>query len=258
MAVLIAILLPALSKARASAWRTQCASNMRSIMHAFTMYSMDYDGYFPPCDMQDYSTLNPAVVRSFAWPAYRFAGQYIGNDARDVEGHVSNLTMFCPGVERRRPSNPQYGEYTYDMGIGYNGRWDSLIAWRFRPVSLPAVPPGTRDASVIPLKVMRFKDAASVIVLADVLPDYQFSNGASAYKWAKMYYDDLGGFAGTGPGMAFSYRHLQTCNVAFADGHVESFRSEEEDSTNFEGQKNRGLHKAILDKIVTYKATGRD
>ena len=47
IAVLISILIPALSKARESANRTKCASNMRQIMYACTMYSNDNkQGYF--------------------------------------------------------------------------------------------------------------------------------------------------------------------------------------------------------------------
>jgi prepilin-type N-terminal cleavage/methylation domain-containing protein/prepilin-type processing-associated H-X9-DG protein len=47
IAILIAILMPALTKARESANRTKCASNMRQIMYACVMYSNDNkQGYF--------------------------------------------------------------------------------------------------------------------------------------------------------------------------------------------------------------------
>jgi prepilin-type N-terminal cleavage/methylation domain-containing protein/prepilin-type processing-associated H-X9-DG protein len=47
IAVLIGILLPALSKARALASKTKCLSNVRQIGLAMVMYTMDNKGYFP-------------------------------------------------------------------------------------------------------------------------------------------------------------------------------------------------------------------
>jgi type II secretory pathway pseudopilin PulG len=47
IAVLIAILMPALTKAREQANRTKCASNIRQIMYACVMYSNDNkEGYY--------------------------------------------------------------------------------------------------------------------------------------------------------------------------------------------------------------------
>jgi prepilin-type N-terminal cleavage/methylation domain-containing protein/prepilin-type processing-associated H-X9-DG protein len=47
IAVLIAILLPALAKARDSAIRVQCASNLRQIGIAIQLYSNDNNGFYP-------------------------------------------------------------------------------------------------------------------------------------------------------------------------------------------------------------------
>src|SRR4051812_19005375 len=47
IAVLIGILLPALSKAREQAKKTQCMSNMRQIATAMIMYANDNKGFLP-------------------------------------------------------------------------------------------------------------------------------------------------------------------------------------------------------------------
>jgi len=47
IAVLIAILLPALNRAREQAKLVQCASNMRQIGQYFNLYAADYNGYYP-------------------------------------------------------------------------------------------------------------------------------------------------------------------------------------------------------------------
>src|SRR2546428_7716410 len=46
--VLIAVLLPALARAREHAVRTQCAANLRSLGQALTMYTQQH-GYYPGC-----------------------------------------------------------------------------------------------------------------------------------------------------------------------------------------------------------------
>jgi len=48
IAVLISLLLPALSAAKARSWQTQCLSNNRQIILAWTMYTHDNDGSIPP------------------------------------------------------------------------------------------------------------------------------------------------------------------------------------------------------------------
>src|SRR5690348_8706217 len=49
IAVLIGILLPTLGRARESANRTQCLSNLRQLSGAFVMYSNENKGWLPRC-----------------------------------------------------------------------------------------------------------------------------------------------------------------------------------------------------------------
>lgn len=60
IALLIAILLPALSGARRQAQGVQCSSNMRQIGMAFLLYAQDNKGYICPADLPwNYNTTNP-------------------------------------------------------------------------------------------------------------------------------------------------------------------------------------------------------
>jgi prepilin-type N-terminal cleavage/methylation domain-containing protein len=68
IALLIAILLPTLSKAREQAKSTVCKSNLRQIYHELEIYSMNWQGWmFPPGLGKD-----PGVPRDQRWPAQVF------------------------------------------------------------------------------------------------------------------------------------------------------------------------------------------
>lgn len=67
IAILIALLIPALSRARASAITTACLSNLRQIGIAFNQYSVDNHGWLPsPGPNRDFR-LAPGAI-SLTWP----------------------------------------------------------------------------------------------------------------------------------------------------------------------------------------------
>src|SRR5215213_692210 len=48
IAILAAILFPVFAQARDKARQTTCTSNLRQIGNVLLMYTMDYDGWYPP------------------------------------------------------------------------------------------------------------------------------------------------------------------------------------------------------------------
>jgi type II secretory pathway pseudopilin PulG len=48
IAILTAVLLPVLSRARAKSYQATCTSNLRQIYVAYTLYERDWNGQFPP------------------------------------------------------------------------------------------------------------------------------------------------------------------------------------------------------------------
>ena len=66
IAVLIGILLPALSKARAQAKVISCQANMREIGTAFQMYSIQWKGSLPP-GFYEITPTPPSTVAVVRW-----------------------------------------------------------------------------------------------------------------------------------------------------------------------------------------------
>ncbi len=91
IAILIAMLLPALNKARKQAQEVQCASNLRQMGLALTMY-IDDTGYYPGCRWEG-SRDNPSTAApNFAvWPTR--LRMYMGN-----QQGVQNV-FYCPSED---------------------------------------------------------------------------------------------------------------------------------------------------------------
>jgi prepilin-type N-terminal cleavage/methylation domain-containing protein/prepilin-type processing-associated H-X9-DG protein len=92
IAILAAMLLPALGSARNRAWRVQCASQQRQLGLGFTMFAADNDDRFPPAGygVSDTSQL--------AWDCW--IHRYIGGNAPDPSLiNALTPTVFAPKIE---------------------------------------------------------------------------------------------------------------------------------------------------------------
>lgn len=104
IALLIAILLPALKQARESATRVQCLSQVRQVTIATANYAADEGGWHPYRPAIGYtphlmkSVPNVDLNESFIFP-------YLGSQ------QVRDQVMFCPGplADARNADSSQYG-----------------------------------------------------------------------------------------------------------------------------------------------------
>src|SRR3954469_17854657 len=74
IAILAALLLPALAEAKEKARRIKCMSNLRQIGIAFRVFAMEHDGYYPwHIDPADGGTFGPDAGK--AWKNYNAAAE---------------------------------------------------------------------------------------------------------------------------------------------------------------------------------------
>jgi prepilin-type N-terminal cleavage/methylation domain-containing protein len=117
IAVLISILLPALSKATETARAAQCASNLHQIGIAVQAYAQDNGGYYPMREDYIYATGQlagpPGTV--FGWVGQRGSLRgYTGFDAmtRYLNKYFNIVSANSPVPVAACPSDLAYGDYS--------------------------------------------------------------------------------------------------------------------------------------------------
>jgi prepilin-type N-terminal cleavage/methylation domain-containing protein/prepilin-type processing-associated H-X9-DG protein len=106
IAILAAMLLPALAKSKAKAQQIACASNLKQDGMAILMYTQDFQEYLPgPCTTAQSAAYNLQLNSNLAY----FLATYTGNkDPQSVGLFATNYvkTLFCPGFGQFSTADP--------------------------------------------------------------------------------------------------------------------------------------------------------
>lgn len=129
IAILAAMLLPALAGAKVKAQRAQCMNQMRQCGLGFPQYSADHNGLMPPAGWA--SGANTAPGFQISWDSY--INRYIGGNASDLDMQVGTmwqgeapLVLVCPADKFPKVNwcgglNPWFAMRSYSMvGCGPN------------------------------------------------------------------------------------------------------------------------------------------
>ena len=148
IAILAALLLTALSQAKQSASKIQCASNLKQWGIAVNMYAGDNQGRFPDLSYKD-SAGNLTGAHDLSWmPVYfntSFFPSYLMTNHPGIKGSVRPTidVLYCPtdlfhrAIDANPPPNYQTNLIGYNYlpgrdapgGVTYNYDSDGLGAW---------------------------------------------------------------------------------------------------------------------------------
>jgi prepilin-type N-terminal cleavage/methylation domain-containing protein len=132
IAVLIAILLPSLGRAREQSKTVKCAANLRSIYQAVTIYETAFDGYMMPerAGVEHISTDESRWFGGYELGAIFTGTGGISNDTDSRRGAIAarvRQILDCPAMTH--PAGERWtADYTYNQCMGdhrfYGGNGD--------------------------------------------------------------------------------------------------------------------------------------
>ncbi|MFN4227281.1 MAG: prepilin-type N-terminal cleavage/methylation domain-containing protein [Candidatus Ratteibacteria bacterium] len=184
IAILAAMLLPALSKARENARRAVCMNNLKQVGLALFMYVEDYGEYFP----RPYLRVEPLlfIAKSRDWNG----GGYIPNSNWNTDwGQYYPPILNCPS-DRRLDHGYRMRSYCVNRAV---------YEW----------PTGTTSS----LKVSRIKNPTQFIIATESLG----WAGVESFAWDYGFFERLKKNSDGGNLMTL---HNGGANFLFGDGHV--------------------------------------
>ena len=207
IAILAALLLPTLSRAKASAHLVKCASNLRQIGIASSMYVADFGSYpvyyerLPP-GMDPYWTgkLAPYCSKSWSDEIYRCPGNPFRASWRSVDG--TWVEIYAMNYDINSFGVGYYNPYGLSVRVGREARFN------------PGYSSCKESQVVSPSEMIGYSD---------------FFPGLSSYL---QLYGDYHWNVKDGPGeniklsrRLIERRHKGLWNTVFVDGHIEAFKT---------------------------------
>ncbi len=144
ISVLIAMLLPALNKAREAANRVACASNLRQMGQGVMLYTNEYRGYLPCATATDSADFyGPYYYDSFITQIAHVLGQ-LNNDPHGIHGSPTSRMYICPTDTSPYYFHPHtwdgfYSSYgaNYEMFFYYSTATNTGRPYRINQAKLP-------------------------------------------------------------------------------------------------------------------------
>lgn len=200
IALLIAMLMPALAGARDAAQSVHCQSNMRQMAYAWTLYTEDYDG---------------AIMANYTWSGTPTGTWYWCTPTRSytIPGYLGTTDVLeCPATQLL-----EYNTASLPTQYGINSS---------TAVSPPKAGPDNPPTTYAWNYVVEMDDPQSTIIFADA--------GALSYDATRANYSVSSNsalYGGDTSRSATGYHHFELqANVALMDGHVDSVKPEDETS----------------------------
>lgn len=218
IAILAALLLPALNMAKEAVKQTVCANNQKQLGLMFSLYSNDYGVYPAATDSTTFKYSKEGIQCSTWLGVFVKAGFMPDDDFLYNSKHSSFQTkrsLRCPKKRSNGTSTNPASCYGYTYGYGSSqGIGGSRIGWSSSPNGYAIV--FTKPAIV--------SDPDNTITLVESEADKKgYNNWGERNKWCIK--SNIGQYNN-------GLRHLEADNFLWADGHVSG-----ETNTFFENMK---------------------
>ena len=229
IALLMAVLLPALNKARALARRIVCANHLKTLMTANFVYSQTYDGKFVPI------SYCIGGVTYTDWPVNTAFANIIAKGKRSdapssIGGFAWPKEYLCPDDQISKNINNNVSGVS--LSYGYNatefmrqyGDISNVQYWVTYSMS------NTTATCSIGLEAAAVTRASEKLAFTDSI-DWWVAWGGADYtkKWDVIGQGTIDAYRDTDPKVwgPTIYRHSDGVNVAFYDGHVSYMKKQE-------------------------------
>jgi prepilin-type N-terminal cleavage/methylation domain-containing protein/prepilin-type processing-associated H-X9-DG protein len=192
IAILIAMLLPALSRANHQARFVKCKSNMRQVLAAHATYALDFKDQKPPTTSEDF-------VPYFATTFVKFDGKLFAQGLLIPRRLQSLKPLLCPSMEMELDNEIDLRKWD-DASQPFSGS-SYVYFYRGGPVSALGRP--DFDAGVTYTRAAR-QGHFALIIDASFAPESTYSGGQLVF--------------GSRPWVA--HEKLGRINIGFLDGSV--------------------------------------
>jgi prepilin-type N-terminal cleavage/methylation domain-containing protein/prepilin-type processing-associated H-X9-DG protein len=215
IAILAALLLPALARAKQKAWTIGCLSNLKQLETCWHLYAGDYRDLLAPNDSIMY-TSGGIASSNVSWCPDHARTDTTTTDLQSGLLFPYNRSVaiyHCPADKSTVETDdgqplPQLRNRSYNMSQSVNGYPEYLSGLDQPGLSdIPCWKKYTEIRRPIPNQLFVFIDEHP-----DTLLDAQFGNPAGAPYWGPMWFDMP------------ADRHSQGACLSFADGHAERWR----------------------------------
>ncbi len=192
IAILAAILLPALNAARDKANKISCASNLRQVGYAMMNYTSDNDDYYP-------RARNSADTNYYHWPKYFITSAK----------YITYKGMLCPVAKNAMGS--------YWLSQWEKGKITDTNSWQFANYAINYREFGddANAANAAKTRVSEVKRPASFIVATES------GNGSGTFGSTVQPYMRVDNYSNWGYCTVYP-RHQKDVNVLWGDGHTTS------------------------------------
>jgi len=208
IAILAALLLPALSRARSKAYRTACMNNLKQIAVYFQLYTDDNHDIFPAHRNQNIDSNGVDISTTNWWAVTLLA----------MANNSSQTNLFhCPAINGKRKDGPVSWTWNFDphlVGYGYNNYFLGLHPY----LATTLLVGGISFDTAPDFKRSNVLHPADNFMIGDSMPASSDTNSTACWSSCCWWpFSSKNSYQGVE-----TIRHLGTGNAVFTDGHAET------------------------------------